>query len=310
MDNTTRPKTIDIEYIRSVRNAVVKPVDGLKIPNIHFPSHLISKQRATEASDDITIDIRQLFTSLTLENVEKAKTNIRESIIAKAHTAKDIDDVSEEILMNFIVDERNINNYLKILNSISTACVVISEETATEKKVSPTIGNYFLGKCRKLIFELISVDNIRRLAELEQDDLDELDKYNKERIKIINLITTLCALYEQRNTTYIKLTATHLYSVLDHIFNEHEKIILRMKELGAPEEDCEDEDEYEILKKMSIIYAEQLYVFLSKEAKNFLKDETNVKNSKISTMVDRFKNKVVPTITVSWLISQCELIEY
>jgi hypothetical protein len=79
-----------------------------------------------------------------------------------------------------------------------------------------------------------------------------------------------------------------------------------MKDLGDPEEDCLDEDEYEILRKMSIIYAEQLYLFMNRESKSFSKESC----TKLVEFVSKFRDEIVPTIKVPWLLSKCESIKY
>lgn len=215
---------------------------------------------------------------------------------------KDIESIAEEILRNFIVDEKNINNYLQILNIISPTCFISKDS----EKPSISVGNCFLGKLRTMIFDRISTENIRELAKLELDDMDQLDIYNKERTKINNLILTLCSLYDQRNTKFIKLSGNHIYSVINIIASRYEECINKMKELGDPEEDCLDEDEYEILRKMSIIYAEHLYLIMNREASSFSRESF----TKLVEFVNKFRNEIVTTIKVPWLLSKCDSIKY
>lgn len=305
-------QTISIKQFLALRTHKVKPIDGLNIPNITVPPHLVSKKRSTEATDSISINIRQLFNSLTSDNLSGIKEKLREVIISKAQNVEMIEEISQEILHNFLISEQNIKNYMHLLNAVSSACVLI-DPTQTDKancpnkNVSPTIGNFFLNKCRTMIFNCISDANIRNLAQMDQDDMDELDRYNREREKISNLILTICYLYEQRNTSNINLKAAQLYSLISTILNSYKKNQDLMAELGNPnKDDCSDENEYEILRKMCTLFAEQLYTFMQKEAKEFSKDPDLIKGYQLKSLVDQFKTEVVPTLTEAFIISKCE----
>lgn len=322
MDNHTytlepqiTPKTISIDVLRSYRDKPVKPIDGFTaISNITVPEHLRGKKRPTESADNLVINIRQLFNSLSRDNLPQIKEQLRTVILEKAKTSQMIEDVAEEILQNFIISEQNISNYMHLLNAISLACVLISQSGNSEKKnVSTTIGNFFLRKCKNLIFSLISEENIKRIAQLDPYDEDELDEFNREKDKIINLIITICYLYEQRNTAnHIKLTANHLHPLMITIFTAYRKNQERMAELGNPYngEDCADESEYDNLRKVCTIYAEQLYTFISKQGESFNSDETLIKDQKMKDLVDLFRNSVVPTLTEEYLISKCQSMKY
>ncbi len=310
------PQFISVEKLIEFKNQKVKPIDGLNIPNITVPQHLVSKKRTTEANDSLAINIRHLFNSLTSDNMSSVREQLRAVIVAKAQSVETLEEIAQEILMNFIISEINIKNYMHLLNAVSAACVLINptaDKSTTGKNVSPTIGNFFLQKCRELIFKNISESNIRNLAKIDQDDPDQLDIYNREREKIINLIATICCLYEQRHTPNVKLSAIQLHHLMNTIFMSYNKLQEKMKELGNPYEDgeyCKDEEEYEILRKMCNLYAEHLYVFMSKEAKEFSKDPDQIKGQTLKTMVDRFRTEIIPTLTESYLISKCGDIEY
>lgn len=316
MDNSTiTPERITVEQLLLWKDQPVKPIDGINIPNITIPQHLISKKRATEAVDTLPIKIRQLFNSLTADNVQAVKEQLRADVYAKAQNVEMLEEIADEILKNFVVSEQNIKNYMHLLNAIWNASVLIPG--SSEKIVSRTIGFYFMNKCKDMIYDLISEKNIKSLAEMDQDDSDQLDLYNRNRQKIINLIITICCLYEQRNTTLIKLTAIQIYSVIKTILDTYNKNQLRMAELGNPyEADCSDEEEYEILRKMCTLYAEQLYTFMSREGKEFMKDTTPVKDKSMSgdqfmsNVVVRFKKEIIPTLTEAYLISKCDSIDY
>ena len=318
--STITPTTISVEQLIAWKKSEkVKPIDGLNIPHITVPAHLISKKRQTEASDSLPINIRLLFNSLTSDNLAKIKEQLRETIVEKAKTPKMIEEVAEEILSNFLISEQNIGNYMHLLNAISAACVLLNptpDKGDTSRNVSNTIGNFFLSKCKDMIYVFISDANIRRLSQMDLDDLDQLDEYNREREKINNLIVTICALYSQRNTANLKLNALPVYDLMNTIMLSYTSLRTKMTDLGDPySSECTDEDEYETCRKMCTLYAEQLYVFMNKKAKDFSKDTTPIKGRDsngqvLAVIVNRFRNEIVPTITENFLISNCEAIEY
>ena len=299
------PKTISINKFLSYKNQSVKPIDGFKLNNIMIPPHLASKKRATEAEDKLVINIRQLFNSLSSDNIYTIKEQLRFIIIAKAKTSEMLSEVAEEILLNFLINENNIKNYMHLLNAISPMCNAIDDTNS----VSRTIGNFFLNNCRNMIFENISEEKVRSLAVMDQYDPDELDKYMIERERMSNLIITLCYLYEQRDTGTIKIRAIQLYSVLNTIFKNYDKIQKSMLQLINSDGECNDEDEYEILKKMCTIYAEQLYTFISKSGKDYFEDKTIINGETMGDLVRRFKSDIVPTLTEAFLISKCDEME-
>lgn len=309
-DKTYTPQKISVQTLLKLRDQKTKPIDALVIPNITVPPHLVSKKRATETNNSLSVNIRQLFNSLTKENIALVKEKFRQVIVADTQSVEKLKEIANEILENFIISEMNIENYMHLLNSVSTACVLIAPsgtDSGPGKNVSPPLGNFFLQTCRDMIFEKIGEKNIRSLAELDQDDSDQLDKYTREREKIINLIITICCLYEQRHTAHVKLTAIQLYFLMNTIFTYHSQLQEKMKELGDPyESDCSNEEEYEICRKMCNLYAEQLYTFMSKKAREFSKDPELVKGQTLGELVNLFKTKIVPTITEEFLISKCQ----
>lgn len=309
-NNIITPHRLTVSQLLSLKNQTVKPIDGLNIPNITMPSHLVSKKRSTEANDTLAVNIRLLFNSLTNDNITESKERLRSIVYAKAQNVEMLNEIAEELLQNFIISEQNIKNYMHLLNAIWNASVLIQCPDASDK-VSPTIGNYFLNKCKDMIFNNISEKHIRMLALMDQDDSDDLDKYNREREKIINLIITICHLYAQRTTAYIKLTAVQIFSVLKIILDTYTNIQNKMKELGDPYEDeCEDEDEYECCRRMCSIYAEHVYTFLSQQGREFFIDKTVVKDQNLGYLINRFSTEIIPTLTEAYLISKCKSLTF
>jgi len=61
---------------------------------------------------------------------------------------------------------------------------------------------------------------------------------------------------------------------------------------------------------MATMYAEQLYVFMSKQGKDFNNDPDIIRGQSMKTLVDIFRINIIPTLTEAFLISKCESIVY
>ena len=304
-DNTVISQKISIDKLLSFKDREVKPIDGINIPNITVPQNLVSKKRPTEAPDTIIINIRNIFNTLTDSNIAVLKEQLRQIVYAKAQKPEMLSDIADEILEQFLVCEKNIKNYMHLLNAIWNVSILIQNSPSEKKIVSPHIGIHFLNKCKDTIFKLISEENIRELGSLaepaESDpNSDEADKYYSGKDRITNLIIVLCFLYEQRNTVLIKLTAVQLYTVIKNILDSYTKYQKQMVKLGNPDDgECENEDEYEILARMCAINVDLLYTFFLRKGEDFLKDEIEIKDKTgkvtIKVLMDRFNKEVVPT---------------
>uniref|UniRef100_A0A6G6AAY6 Uncharacterized protein n=1 Tax=Borely moumouvirus TaxID=2712067 RepID=A0A6G6AAY6_9VIRU len=307
------PDTISVEQFTQYLKMNTEPIEGLNIPNVVFPSHLSNKKRITEADDTIVLNVRHLFNSLSNDNLDKIRELLKQTIMTKTRDEQMLNDVAKEILSNFLISDKNIENYMQLLNAVSSACLECGDKTTGTNTRTPPIAKYFIDECKVKIFEFINEQYVRQLAEMNTEDDDELDLYNKKRDSTVNLIITLCYLYNQRNDPKkIKISANNLYPLIEKILNIYESIQSKMKKLGNPYEgeDCEDEEEFEILSKMTTLYAEQLYTFMSKRAQQFLKDETLIKGNTMKLLVDRFRKNIVPTIKEAYLIAKCEFIKY
>lgn len=321
---TISPQKISVDKLLVWKDHAVIAPDGINIPNTTVPLNLVSKKRATEARDTITISVRQIFNSLTLDNIAKSKDKLKEIVCTKAQkNVEALAEVADEIFENFIVSDKNIKNYMHLLNSIWNGSILVQYPNKTNEGVkSPCIGSFFINKCKTMIFKYIDEKNIEKLASMDLENIDVLDEYNKARETIINLIITLCELYEQRDRPLIKLTAVQIYSVMKSILDSHANCQKKMKELGDPYDDtgeCKDELLYETNRKMCSLYVEQLYYFLRQQGTNFVKDDTEVILVKDDTevmdkgigkqtlkaLIIRFKQDIIPTLTEAHLKSRC-----
>ena len=306
------PKSISIDQLLYLRNYKVKPIEGLIIDDITIPTHLMGKKRQTETADTLSTRIRLLFNTLTVENIQSVKEQLQTTIIEKAKTSDILDEVAVEILHNFFTSEQNIGIFMHLLNAVSNIGVLPAPSTqqrTNRPTVYYTIGNKFLQECKKNIFAMIDPDNIKKLALMDLDDDDVLDQYNKERVRILNLIITLCYLYHQRdNPSLIKLNAKHLIPLLSKIIIQYKILQKEMVELGNPfdGDECLDEDKYIANSKMCNLYSEQLYTFIKRGGKDFVKDPTLFENKSLLDIIEDFKTNIVPTFTESYLIRNCD----
>jgi len=196
----------------------------------------------------------------------------------------------------------------------TTSTTSTTTTTSTDREPEPNrapipLRRFFLNGCKDMIFKFVSKENIQRLAEFDTDNTDQRDQLNKERERIDNLILTLCYLYDQRSLDidYIKISARNLYPLLEQMMNNYLEIHQEMEKLGDPYGDigCTDEDRYELIRKMGIIYAELLLLFIEKECYSFMTDETeiayaitdNVNSKKMAQLMTIFRDKIVSTPT-------------
>lgn len=307
-----------VSFLRSKVACPTIPIPGLgSIPNTVAIDNTKKKTAISE--------LRSLFNSVTKLNIENVKKDLHTSIIGflikttESNVAEEMNGIANEILQNFIASECNIKIYIQLLNAIFNIAVNHIDSVSGKPVISKPIAHYFINNCRALIFKYISEEHMRMLAMKNLDDDNEEDYFNKEKAKICNLIITICSLYDQRNTTNIKLTAVQIYGVINAILLKYSELSVRMKKLGNPyEEDCEDEIEYECLSKMSRMYAEQIIVFLDAEYQPFINDTTIVQekvildgkqviqNKSLFDLVTIFKNTIYPNIMEPHLKQKCE----
>lgn len=310
-----------VAFLRSKLECPTTPIPGLgSIPNTVAMDNSKKKTAISE--------IKVLFNSVTKINIDNVKKDLHTTIIGflikttENNVAEEMNGIANEILRNFIVSECNIKIYVQLLNAIFNIAVNHIDSVTGKPVISKSIAHYFINNCRALIFKYISEEHMRVLAMKNLDDDKEEDYYNREKAKICNLIITICSLYDQRNTTEIKLTAVQIYGVINAILIKYAELMLRMKKLGNPyEEDCEDEIEYECLSKMSRMYAEQIIVFLDAEYQSFINDKTVVQekvmmdgkiviqNKLLLDLVVAFRTNIYPNINEPHLIQKCEMFD-
>lgn len=300
-----RPTEITVEQILEFRKYVAKPIPNFIIPGIYIPPHLEEKTITFENLNTYIATIRKIMNTITDTTCPASIKKIEKIITENFRTSKDVESVAVEILENFLVSDRCLDLFMRILNTVSPYCVVIDK---VEKKTTKKIGEYFLSHCRSKIFGMINIDVVRELCLLDQDDIDQQDKYGKDMERTFNMINLLCELYSQRNTNNINVRAPQIGSAIHHIITVYRNLQNKLKELGDPYEgECQDEEEYMLVTRMCTVYGDLLYGFMNKQIASFMSDQ-NVINpdiGKLCNLVEIFKTEIIPSLTESYLISKC-----
>lgn len=281
-------QSIPINTIIECKNTLVaEPIKGLRIPNISIPDHLKDIKKT-----NIDIEVRILFNCLSKNNIEEMSKKLV-SVTEKAKDANDIELITKEIFASFLVSKDRVEDCMPLLNAADYACVLLKGSKTTQR-----IGNIFIEQCRKAITDKIKLDNIKKLALYNTTKVDEEDEYNKEREIITCIIFTLCLLYEQKNTTMIKLMADHLIPLISVIQDNFFRCLERV--VGKDD----------IPSRMACLYVEQLYLFFSRLGKTFLQDDKTVNGVKLADLVNRFREEIVPAISRESLRYRCTSIEF
>jgi len=302
------PSNLSVNFFMSKMDSMIFPVTNLHIPNITVPSSLSTQKKRPIMKETISTYIRHLLNSVTTQNIDNLKKQLLSDINENVESEQSLDEIAEELLQSFIISgTTNINNYMQILNTIWTATFRSFDMVTKESKLSQTIGNLFLNKCKNKIFINISEANILILAQKDQYDDEELDFYNKEKEKILNLIVVLCKLYSQRpikqtDPKLIHLSALQMFPVVEIILNNYKKCQDKMKELGDPMEDCTDEEQYEHMRIMCALYSEMIYVFFYYGISQFKNDVTKVRTITSSYLINRCKEEIIPTLSEAHMV--------
>lgn len=293
---------ISVDTILAYKNQFyADPIKALHIPNVLVPKHLKG-----ERYNNVRLEIRAIFNALTQANVRDQIDKIVSVVQERVIDEETIDNIATEIFESCMVLEKNVPLCVQLLNAVCDQCVL-----RDKARVSKTIGDVFVDKCRVLIRDLVSVESVQELAEYDQYDIDDLDLLTKERDKTCCVIAILCQLYDQRHTNKIKLTAEQLIPLFNLILGNYYQCTKRMQDLGNPKTgDCSDEDSYFLLDDMRYLYIEQLYSFIAKQSKAFLQDKTMIGNITLGMVVNRFRKDIVPSIQRDYLTTKCESIKY
>lgn len=294
-------KKYTVSYLLERINDPVEPIINLVIPNITVPPNLQGKRRTTQSTDSIETNVRMLFNSVTSSNLDKIKDSFFKLLVEKAQTPDLLIKVSTEMFENFLINESGIPNYLELLNKVRIIAVSYDDRVTKEKKNSPTLGYFFLEKCRKTFFDNVEIPQVKILASLNQDDVDELDQYNKKKEKMTNLVITISELYGQRSgKDKLCLQADHICPCLNRLVNNYITVLNSYEsmiddETGFSKDEFADENEINM--KMLNYYAELIYVILVKQGHSLLK-ETRAK-----PVFDLINSKVVPSLMADHLVS-------
>lgn len=290
-------KVIDYQTMLSYKDCSIQPIN-LNIGNINIP---LSFQNVEKKS--IITGIRALLNMLSDENISQVQEKIRDIIISKIPTVENLNEIAIELVDQFISSKDYIKKYITILNYIYN--IKVLKEDGIQKQ-SESIGNCFLRKCRELILANLDMGKINQLALYDLSDMDQLDEYNKEREKAINLIILLCSLYEQKNTSLIRLSALQIMPLLKQIVDCCHHLNNEMLALGDPYAgECLDETKYFLLEKSLTLYVEYLYTFVSTSFISFSKDDTVINNTKMTYYINILRNEFAPKLTEPYLIAAC-----
>lgn len=282
----------DIEYLQGLLNTQTEPIENLAINNITIPNSMKLK-RSTQGEESIVTDIRMLFNTITTTNIDSIKEKIFKIVTEKVQTMDDLNKIVKEIFDNFLTSDQNILLYLDLLNKIHMIVLSLDEVSV---KTSPSLGNLFIMMCRENFFNSITLQKIKKLSILNHDDEDEFDNYNREKDKIIILIILICELINRKSN--LSLNFNHMDICLTRLYDNYMTVLKRLESFIDPETgDCyyDKEDESEVLRKMLIMYAEQIYIFLLKKGEEYYTYKKD--------LIDKIKSELVPSLLNDFMIS-------
>lgn len=325
-------KTIFLGYIQNPNN-VLYPIN-LGINNITVPNNLMPRHFGNNESM-IKLKIRELLNTVTKESivssVNKLRAVIDEETKERGEKADSsiLVDIAQEFLDTFLVSGKQLNEHLQLLNHIrliaikehatrasqSSQSSQISQSHNTNVKMilSKSISEYFTDMLKDKYMLLVAESNVRKMAMRDMDNPDEQDLYYREEEKIINIINLICAMYNHRTTENIRLSSTHIIIVFNKLLTNYSKVSECLKKLGHPDDDCLDEDEYDICRKMATIYEKMMYTLLKDYHADMMTDTLPLKKKdntgkiiqeiKLSDLINTFKKEVIPNICEMYLIS-------
>lgn len=306
-----RPQSISKEFIMSRISLPTLPIESpeFKIPNISIPKHMAKKPIIKATTEDTILNIRMILNNVTGNNINSSIVKMRQSIVSGVSNPKELEDIADEIYACILVSPDNVVNGIMLVDSVAKMCVKL--ETGL---VSKNIGVFVVDKCRNDIIRSIDLTVMMDLCILnDYENVDDLDVYTRKKHHIMNLIQLICLLYKRRDDpSNIRIGSVPVYTLINKIMDSYNVTMNTCEELGDPysDEGCRDEQAYDDHRKIAVLYSEFLYEFMSIIAQELGSDVTVYKENKVSNVVSRFRDDIVPTISESYLISKCRNIKY
>ncbi len=302
------PKSIGYELILSrKRQGPITLEKPPKIPGINVPDSMI--QKLPQVGNPLSLEVRGIFNAITADNIYSMKEKLKLTIQTKVRDVEALGIIAEEVMRCLIDTENNIEIYFPMINFSHSSVIIYPIDETGKAPRSKSLGYFFILKCRDEITKNIDEKEINKLAQLslEDGDTEKFNKYNDERSKTFNLITVICRLYRQRHSEdLIKIKSRSLYEVINILLEMHDKCQKEMDELGDPtkeESECKDEDAYFLKDRMAHIYAEYIYSFIE-GAREIINDA----EANLCTLVDKFKETVIPKMSQAYLKAKCKQI--
>jgi hypothetical protein len=314
--DTLENQRISISVILGCKDFMAYPIESCSnIPGINIPQHMRGKKRTTEVDDIIRNNVRKIFNTIALDNIQSCKDELKKIVKTKVKNLELLTDVAREILENFLTNKNSTEIYMHLLNNIDSESIQIKK--AAEGEVDK-LENYkilrdvLLDLCKAKFMEFISVEKIRSVSSLNRDDMDELDKYTRESERMCCLMKFFCSLYKQRLSKNIHLTSKQMMFVINALLNNHKRIIDKMNSLGNPYEgECTNDDEYMACRLDCDLYTEMLCELFEQQGKQLNNDKFIEKDqTTLSSLINRFKTEVIPNLEEKYLVSKCNAIKF
>lgn len=303
-------KRISPQFMLDNINKPCVPIHNgkLDIPNIVVPNNL-TKKSAIDKDHPSIVNIRMTFNNVTNENVnavtDRFRTDVKNTI---RQSPEMIENIADEIYRCMIVMNKNIGNGMKLINSVRKICTIGKDD-----KPTPTIGTIFIDICRKDFITAINPVNVGELCKLnDEENIDDFDQYNLKKTKLLNTVTIICMLFMNRNNDLMRLGNGPIYTVVNCIMSYYTLTLGKIDELGDPysEEGCSDEEKYELYRKMATLYTEILYQIMKYIGKEMNNCGEEYNGNTLSSVVEKFRHEIVPTIYESYLVHKCKRIDY
>ena len=300
-------------------NHTLFPIN-LGIPNLTIPNNMVPRQFGNTESS-IKLKVRELLNIVTKDSIIGTANKLRSVIDeetrerGKLANSSILKDIANEFLDTFLVSGKQLNEHLQLLNSIYMIAIKEPSTQVSDAKpiLSKSIGGFITDLLKEKYMSLVSESNVKAMAMRDVDNPDEQDLYYREEDKLINIISLICAMYNQRNTKNISLHSTHIIIILNKLLTSHANIIKNLKNLENNDDESENEEEYDIYRRMATIYEKCMYTVFKDYHKDMVNDKDplvkkDVDGNIIQTvllkdLINMFKKNVIPHICEMYLIS-------